>query len=270
MSIIQFFPSRAIALNIFGFGIHWYGLLYLFSFIIAYYAVQTLQRYRHLALTKAEWSDIISYSVLGVLIGGRLGYVLLYEPAFYSTHVLEIFYVWRGGMSFHGGLIGTSLALLYACEKYRLSFLTVLDVAIVPIAIGLALGRLGNFINLELYGTVTTLPWGIAIPNIEGMRHPTQIYAMGKDVLIAFVCYNFLKRTAHKNLHGMVTGIFLVLYGCLRFAIEFFRVPTHSLIKWGALTFTRGQLYSIPVCLLGIGLIVYSLQMYKRRPMQTR
>lgn len=264
MPIISLFPERAIAVEILGFGIHWYGLLYMLGFLIGWYMLPKLQVYRGLRLTKDAWSDIVSSVVLGVLIGGRLGYIILYEPSYFVSHPIEILYVWQGGMSSHGGFIGTAIALYYQANKKHISLLALIDCALVPIAIGLALGRVGNFINQELYGTVTTAAWGITIPGIEGLRHPTQLYAVGKDILLAIISYALLART---QTNGIVLGVFLICYGILRSMVEVYRVPTHSVVTFGTFSITRGQLYSVPFIVLGCALLVY-LQMNKRSAMQ--
>lgn len=252
--MIEFFPSRTVAIELFGFAVHWYGLLYLAGFLLGYVLLPHLQRYRGLALSKEDWAEILSFSVIGVIVGGRLGYVLLYDPMQYVADPLEIFAVWNGGMASHGGFIGVFLALLYVTHKRHIPLLQLFDVVVVPVAIGLALGRLGNFINQELYGTVTNLPWGISIPNVEGLRHPTQLYAMLKDLLIAAVCFVHLRLPSDRA--GRTGALFVGLYAILRFLIEFLRVPSHAPFIVGALSITRGQTYTIPLLLIAIALWV--------------
>src|SRR3989338_56854 len=253
--MIAFFPSRPVALSLLGFDVHWYGLLYLAGFVLGYILLPRLQHYRNLSLSKDAWSDILTWAVIGVLVGGRLGYVLLYDPLQYLRNPLEILMVWHGGMASHGGFLGVILALVYMARKHKISLLALGDLVVVPVAIGLALGRLGNFINQELYGIPTTLPWGIAIPGVEGLRHPTQLYAVGKDLFIALLCYLHLRLPNCPK--GQTGGIFLVLYGVLRFLIEFLRVPTHSAIVLGTMILTRGQGYSVPIVVGGIGVLMW-------------
>ncbi len=230
--------------------------MYLLAFLNAYYLLPRLQHHRNLTISTEVWSRILSWAVLGVVVGGRLGYVLFYGLSTYLQNPLEIFAVWNGGMSSHGGFIGTALSFWYILRKEKIPFLAVADIAVVPIAIGLAFGRLGNFINLELYGTVTSLPWGIEIPGVEGLRHPTQIYALCKDLFIASLCFVALRRSIALQT-GRVFSLFLILYGCLRFAIEFVRVPDHTLTHILNFTLTRGQLLTIPLVAIGVLLWVW-------------
>lgn len=249
--MLQLFPSRTIAVEIFGFGVHWYGLLYVFAFLFGYALLPRLQHLRSLCLSQDVWSHVLTAAILGVLLGGRFGYVLFYNPLFYFSQPLEIMAVWKGGMSSHGGFLGVGLALLLVARRMKISLFTLLDLIVVPAAIGLALGRVGNLINQELYGTVTLLPWGIAIPGVEGMRHPVQMYAVGKDLLIASLCFLHLKQTQHLR-PGGTFALFLMLYALLRFSVEFFRQPDVQPLVLGLVTLTRGQLYSIPLFVVGI------------------
>ena len=154
-------------------------------------------------------------------------------------------------MSSHGGFLGVLLAVGLYLRHRRLPLLPIADLAVVPVALGLALGRLGNFINLELYGTVSDLPWAIAVPGVEGLRHPAQFYAMGKDLLIAAVCYWHLVRV-RPVIPGHTTALFLMLYGTLRFLVEYVRVQEYPLIDFGVLSLSRGQLLTLPIVLVGV------------------
>lgn len=252
--MISFFPSRAVALQLFGFSVHWYGIMYFLAFLVAWYLVPRLQKKRGLSFSADEWSGLLTAAVLGVIIGGRLGFVLFYEPAYFLMHPLKVFAVWEGGMASHGGFIGVTLAMYIKLRNYGMeTFWKVADVVTVPIAIGLMLGRLGNFINLELYGTVTDVPWAIAIPGVEGLRHPTQIYAMIKDVFLATVCFWHLSKGSPAK-PGITLSIFLMLYGVLRFIVEIYRDQT-NVDMYGVLS--EGQVLTIPVIV--IGLTIYSV-----------
>ncbi len=250
--MIELFPSRAVALSLFGWQIHWYGLLYLAAFLVAWWLLPRLQRFRALQVSADEWSRLLAAGVLGVLIGGRLGYVLLYAPGYYLAHPVEILAVWRGGMSSHGGMIGVAVALWWALRHRTMEDRwAVADSIVIPAAIGLAFGRIGNFINLEVYGTVTTLPWGIAIPGVEGLRHPTQLYAVAKDLLIASVCFLHVRHPG--SLPGRTFALFLIMYGVLRFLLEFLRDQPYGVLAFGFFTLTPGQVLTIPVFLIGAG-----------------
>ena len=249
--MIHFFPSRPIALDVLGFGIHWYGLLYLLAFLIGWMLLPHLLKTRGLTLSSDDRSNFFTAVILGVLVGGRLGFVFFYEPQYFLQHPLDIFAVWKGGMSSHGGFIGVLLALFLFCRSHRIDWRALGDVIIVPVAIGLALGRIGNFINQEVYGTATTLPWGIAIPGVEGLRHPTQIYAFFKDIFITGVCYLHLTRV--KPIRPGSTGaLFLMLYGVLRFLVEFVREQDYPPFVLGSLSLTRGQLLTLPIFAAGV------------------
>lgn len=152
-------------------------------------------------------------------------------------------------MSFHGGLIGATLAIAFILRKRRADWLRFADVIVVPAALGLAFGRIGNFINGELYGPITTLPWGMTFPGVEGVRHPTQLYACAKDLFIASSCFLYLRRPASST--GRAAALFLMLYGVLRFLVEYLRVQEYPVLDLGFFTLTRGQQLTIPVFLLG-------------------
>lgn len=252
--MISFFPSRTVALELFGFSVHWYGIMYFLAFLVAWTLAPRLQGKRGLSFSADEWASLLSAAVLGVIIGGRLGFVFFYEPVYFLAHPTKVFAVWEGGMASHGGFIGVTLALYFKLRKYGMeTFWKVADVLTVPIALGLMFGRFGNFVNLELYGTVTTLPWGMAIPGVEGLRHPTQIYAMIKDALIALVCFWHL--TTFKNAaSGITFAIFLTMYGILRFVVEIYRDQT-GVAMVGPMS--EGQLLTLPIIAVGMGLFVW-------------
>lgn len=241
------FPSRAVAVQIFSLSIHWYGLLYVAAFLLASVLLPRLQHLRNVRCSRDDWSHILTAGILGVLIGGRMGYVLFYHPLYFAAHPLEIFAVWKGGMSSHGGFLGVGIALALVARKVKVPLFTLLDLVVVPVAIGLALGRIGNFINQELYGTVTSLPWGIAVSGVDGMRHPVQFYAAAKDLLIAGISFLHLRHTRHLRQPGRTLALFLILYGILRFLLEYVREPDAPLAVIGSVALTRGQLYTLPL-----------------------
>ena len=195
---------------------------------------------------KEQWNDLVFWGVLGVVLGGRIGFVLFYEPLYFLQNPLEIFAVWKGGMSSHGGFVGVILVLLFVMRTHLQQIFVLGDIVTVPAALGLAIGRIGNLINQELYGFPTTLPWGITIPGVEGLRHPTALYSSLGNMCIAALCFWHLRSTKKP---GMTSVLFLALYAVSRFLIEFLRVPSHSVVDVGVMTLTRGQVLSIMVLL---------------------
>ena len=244
---MHFFPSRAIALSIGPLSVHWYGVMYALGFVCGLYLLRSLQHYRSLHLTEKHIESLFLHVFMGVLVGGRLGFVLLYGGSEYWLHPLQIIAVWNGGMASHGGFLGVILALVLFCRKHKVDLLALADVIVVPVALGLAFGRVGNLINGELYGTLTTMPWGMHFPGAEGLRHPTQIYAIFKDMLIFFVCLAAIRRVP-RLASGYVLSLFLTMYSILRFVVEIFRDQPLG-YYFG---FSVGQLYTLPILVLGI------------------
>ncbi|MFA5800211.1 MAG: prolipoprotein diacylglyceryl transferase, partial [Candidatus Peribacteraceae bacterium] len=246
---MELFPSRPVALSIGPVDIHWYGIMYLLGFLLGMWLLPRLQRYRGLSLSAEQRDKLVFNVFLGVLLGGRLGYVLFYGGSEYFAYPLKILAVWEGGMSSHGGFIGVTIALLIFAWRERVKLLPLADVLVVPVALGLALGRMGNLINGELYGTITLLPWGMHFLGVEGLRHPTQIYAALKDILIALVCFLHLKHTAgSQRSHGMTAALFLIFYALLRFLVEYVRDQSFvSTYVIGGVRLSEGQLLTLPV-----------------------
>ncbi len=253
--MIHLLPSRPVAIEIFGFGIHWYGLMYLTAFLLAAFLLPRLERYRQLKLSD-DWGRLLNAAILGVIVGGRLGHVFFYNFSYYWQNPLKVFAVWEGGMAFHGGLIGVVLALAWVMRGWSTDkILRVADIVVVPAALGLACGRIGNFINLELLGPATTLPWGIAVPGKEGFYHPTPLYECAYSLVIAGSCFLTLKAS---NAVGRSFSLFLILYGVFRFCTEFVRVPDAPLTDVFGLELTRGQVLTVPVYLAGVALLVWT------------
>lgn len=231
-------------------AIRWYGLMYLLGFVAAYYLIRHLCRLRRLPLDNAGVSDLLFYCVLGVILGGRLGYVLFYDLSYYLEHPLQILAVWQGGMSFHGGLSGVVLFASIFCLRKQLPWLLTADVLVTAATIGLGLGRLGNFINGELWGRVTDAPWGMVFPGAGPLpRHPSQLYEAGLEGVVLFtLLYLFHRRRLSP---GVPFFSFCLLYGLFRFGVEFVREPdAHIGFLWGAAT--MGQLLSLPMVLIGL------------------
>lgn len=231
--MIEFFPSRTIAISFGQFAIRWYGVMYAVAFWAAYAMLPYLGRLRGLKISRDAYAWLIVYGALGVVIGGRLGYVLFYEPGFFISHPLYVFAIWLGGMSSHGGFIGVAAALWLWVKKERVNALAIADSITVPVAIGLALGRFGNFINQELYKGYDAF-WDIGIM-----------------LVTAAICYRMLGKG---NKPGYVIALFLILYSISRFFLEYIRVQ-----EW-PYTFglTRGQLLTIPVFAIGVLLFLYA------------
>lgn len=239
-----------IALQIGPIAIHWYGLMYLAGFALAWLLGRWRITHHPCGLTLRDLEDIIFYSVLGVVIGGRLGYVLFYKFDDYLSHPLSVLYVWQGGMSFHGGLLGVIIVMaLFARHKKR-RFLEIGDFVAPLIPLGLAAGRLGNFINGELWGRPTSLPWGMIFPQAgDGIpRHPSQLYELGLEGLALFALIWWFARKPRPT--GQISAVFLMGYGVFRFLVEFTREPDAFL---GLLTggLSMGQLLSLPMIIIG-------------------
>ncbi|MDT8440559.1 MAG: prolipoprotein diacylglyceryl transferase [Desulfuromonadales bacterium] len=236
-------------------AVRWYGLMYLLGFAAAYLLILHLARLRSLPLNRDGVADLLFQGVLGVVLGGRLGYVLFYKPTWYLSHPLEIFAVWQGGMSFHGGLLGVVVAAVWFCRRRSLPVLLTGDVLVTSATIGLGLGRVGNFINGELWGRVTELPWGVIFPGAGPLpRHPSQLYQAGLEGLVLLVVLYGLHR--RRVPAGVVFFSFFLLYGLFRFLVELVRQPdAHLGYLWGGAT--MGQLLSLPMILFGVGGLVW-------------
>jgi len=205
-------------------SIRWYGLFYVLSFILAWFFYRKLLKYRQIELNRDQYESIIFAIMLGVILGGRLGYIIFYNLPYYLSHPLQIFAVWEGGMSFHGGALGVIIAGYIFVRKHKLSFGAMADAITPLISVGLGLGRIGNFINGELWGRPTTLPWGMVFPEAGNVpRHPSQLYEMFLEGIVLFiVTYTLLKKI---KTPGVVFWIWFALYGLFRFLIEFVREP---------------------------------------------
>lgn len=243
--------------------VRWYGLMYVFGFAATYYLVLH-------QLKQLKWQDLSEkfdnlnlYLILGVILGGRLGYVIFYQPMYYLNHPFEIFATWQGGMSFHGGCIGVILAGWIFCRRNRLNFWKAGDLYVVTIPLGLGFGRLGNFINGELYGRTTEVPWGMIFPGGGPLpRHPSQIYeALLEGLLLFILLWSVRKKTWGKQKgklwpHGAMIALFLIGYGIIRFFVEFFREPDAYLGEV-LLHFTMGQVLSSFMILAGAVLWIW-------------
>ena len=238
-----------IAIQLGPIAIHWYGLMYLLGFT----AVWLLGRYRiqkgQTEFSLRDLEDLIFYSIVGVVVGGRLGYALIYKPAYYLSHPMEILYIWEGGMSFHGGLLGVILVWLWFARSRNRHLLEIGDFLAPMIPLGLAAGRWGNFVNGELWGRPTDMPWGMVFPWVDAQaRHPSQLYQMAFEGLLLFAFLWWYSSKPRRL--GQVSGMFLVGYGAARFLVEFTREPDDFLGLLAA-GLSMGQLLSVPMMLAG-------------------
>jgi phosphatidylglycerol:prolipoprotein diacylglycerol transferase len=232
-------------------AVRWYGMMYLLGFVASWFIIRSLARRRSLPLDADGISDLLFYGIVGVILGGRLGYVLFYNPVYYLQHPLASFAVWEGGMSFHGGLLGVVVAAIVFCRRKGLPMLLTGDILVTAAAVGLGLGRVGNFINGELWGRVTEVPWGMVFPGAGPLpRHPSQLYEALLEGVVLFSVLWLLQR--RRVTAGIPFFTFFLLYGVFRFLIEFFRQPdAHLGFLWGGAT--MGQVLSLPMILIGLG-----------------
>ena len=255
------FPAiDPVALNLGPISIKWYGLAYMAGLLLGWlYIRQLLARTRLWRENKPpmqplQTDDLLIWTALGVVIGGRLGYVLFYKPVFFAQHPFEIFMPWKGGMAFHGGLIGTTLAIWWVARGAKANPLSLMDLVAAAAPIGLFFGRIANFINAELWGRAATVPWAMVFPDREAggvARHPSQLYESFFEGFVLFLIIRVLiYRHNALATPGRVTGIFLIGYALARMFCEAFRENMHPEISIGPIT--AGQLYSIPMVLLGL------------------
>jgi len=236
--------------------IYWYGVMYLLSFILVWFLAKYKSKQLHYNWSNEQISDLIFYCALGTVLGGRIGYVLIYGLKDLLADPFFLFRIWQGGMSFHGGLIGVTIALYFFAKKMHLRFLTLGDFIAPLIPPCLALGRIGNFINAELPGRITTVPWGMIFPQTGPLpRHPSQLYQAFAEGIILFLLLWFF--SAKPRPRGTVSALFLIGYGSIRFVCEFFREPDSQLGSVAFNWLTMGQLLSLPMIIIGIIMMVY-------------
>lgn len=233
-------------------SIRWYGLMYVLAFVAVYALAAYQIKRKRIDWTLEQILDFLTFGMIGVLVGGRLGYLLFYQFSTWVHDPFLFFQVWLGGMSFHGGLLGVILAIASYARVSGRSFWSISDLVAPWVPVGLAFGRLGNFINGELWGRVTDLPWGMIFPMAgPEIRHPSQLYEMALEgVLLGFILHQYQKQ---KPPASAVSGLFLLGYGIMRFGVEFMREPDRSLGLLGGY-WTRGQLLSLPM--MGLGLLL--------------
>ncbi len=257
-----------VAFSIGPYAVRWYGLAYIAGFLVAAFVLYRTAKRWKMPLSADEVCLAIVFIALGVIVGARLFYVLFYNLEYYLAHPLHILMFTEGGMSFHGGLVGALVGGYLACRYLKLSFLTLCDLAVIGAPWGLFFGRCANFVNGELWGKETDLPWGVAFESGGGvMRHPSQLYEAVLEGLVIFVVLYVLSRKVPPRPRGTFIGTFLVLYGVFRFLIEFVRVPDAQLgYLFGPIT--MGQLLSLPLVLAGVAVLVAAHRL--KRPQRLR
>jgi phosphatidylglycerol:prolipoprotein diacylglycerol transferase len=257
--MLQFPDIDPVIFKIGPLSMRWYGLMYIFGFVSSYLLVIYQLKKKALKIDRAIIDDLFFYLILGLIVGARLGYVIFYNLGFYLQNPLEIFVIWRGGMSFHGGLIGAFIAGYIMMKRKKLNYLVMVDLIIPTCPIGIGFGRIGNFINGELFGKPASVPWAMVFP--EGgsaPRHPSQLYEMFFEGILLF-CILWIYKDRKKR-DGDIFALFLILYGLFRIFCEFFREPDSQLgYIFGFLS--MGQILSL--CLIAIGIVLKYLYLPK-------
>ncbi len=239
-------------------AIRWYSLAYIAGIVAGWKLIKIdMQKHPIPNLTAALIEDLIIWAIGGIIIGGRLGYTLIYQQDYYLEHPIQILHIWEGGMSFHGGFVGFVLAFYWFCRRHKVPYLRLMDLMAAVAPIGLFFGRLANFVNGELWGRTSDVPWSMVFPHAGSLpRHPSQLYEAGLEGVVLFVIlFTLLKRTNIRERAGALCGLFLLGYGIARIVCEFFREPDAQLgFLWAGAT--MGQLLSVPMLLLGIFLFL--------------
>ena len=239
-----------VAFSIFSLNFRWYSLAYIFGIIIGWILAKNYLVKNDEILKKFD--DYITFLIIGIILGGRLGYVIFYNLDYYKNNILEIFFIWQGGMSFHGGLLGVVLASVWFAKKNNQDPYLYLDVVSIVAPIGIFFGRVANFINSELYGIETSLPWGVKFIKVDDLyRHPSQLYEAFFEGIILFVILMYLRKKFLMRSPGFISGMFLLIYSTFRFLIEFLRAPDEQL-GYILLNLSMGQIISLIFLVIGI------------------
>ena len=267
--VIPYPDIDPVLVNIGPFPIRWYALAYITGILAGWLYARAIIKRPGLwggraPLTVLDFDDFILWVTLGIIVGGRLGNVLFYDPVYYFEHPLEILEVWKGGMAFHGGFLGVVIAVILFAVHRHIPMLSLGDLSCAVAPIGLFLGRLANFINGELWGRPSDVPWAMVFPRADALpRHPSQLYEAGLEGLALFVVLWLAVRAGALKRRGLVLGLFMVGYGVARNIGELFREPDPQLEKL-AHGLTMGMVLSWPMIVIGLGLVLYTL----RRPAQ--
>ena len=244
-----------VALEIFSLEIRWYSLAYIAGILLGWLIAKKL--FLKNSEINKNFDDYITYLIIGIILGGRIGYVLFYNFEFYINNLLDILKVWEGGMSFHGGVIGIVITSVLFAKKNNQNTFLYLDIVALVAPIGIFFGRIANFINSELYGTITNLPWAVTFIQIDNQpRHPSQIYEALLEGLILFLILLYFTNRGNLSKPGLISGLFLIFYSIFRFFIEFFRVPDEQ-IGYLILSLTMGQIISLLFASIGIAIFYF-------------
>ena len=239
-----------VAFEVFSLEIRWYSLAYIFGIVLGW--IYCKKKLIKDPIVLDLFDDFITYLIIGIILGGRIGYALFYNFSYYINNPLEILMVWNGGMSFHGGLIGVILSCVIFGKKHKINSFIFLDLVALSAPIGIFFGRVANFINSELYGRATDLPWGVQFVLIDNIkRHPSQIYEAFFEGIILFFILNYLFRRKYIATHGKLSALFLIFYSLFRYSLEFFRVPDPQ-IGFLFLNSTLGQIISLLFFVIGV------------------
>lgn len=253
-----------VAISIGPINIYWYGIAYMLGMLLGlYYAKKIVNKQKinsDLSIDQRDIDEIFLWIVVGIILGSRIGYALFYNIDFYIANPISIFALWKGGMSFHGGVIGVLVAIISYSYVYKKPILELGDVICAVVPIGLFFGRIANFINGELWGKVTNVPWGVVFPRAgEYPRHPSQLYEAGLEGILLFIILAALIASKGLKKRGLISGYFLLIYSLSRILIEFFREPDHH-IGYIIPNVTMGIILSIPLMLIGLILVINSVK----------
>ena len=245
-----------VAFQIMSFEIRWYSLAYIAGIVIGWSLCKKI--FIQKSNINEKFDDYITYLIIGIIIGGRLGYIIFYNFDYYINNILDIFKIWEGGMSFHGGLIGIIIASIFKKKKNDQDFFSYTDLVSLVAPIGIFFGRLANFVNSELYGTYSEVPWSVTFIKVDNLsRHPSQLYEAILEGIILFLILMYFRKKNYLTKPGLISGLFLIFYSIFRFFIEFFRVPDEQL---GYLIFKLSMGQIISLIFLSIGIIIFYLK----------
>ena len=252
-----------VAIQFFSIEIRWYSLAYVLGILIGW--ILSKKFFISDEFIKDKVDDFITYLIIGIIVGGRLGYVIFYNYSYYSNNWLDIIKIWQGGMSFHGGLIGIIFASILFAKKNKQNTFDYLDIVSLVAPIGIFFGRIANFINSELYGIETNLPWAVKFVKVDNLfRHPSQLYEAFFEGLVLFIILNYFRKKSFSKIPGFLSGLFLIFYSIFRFFIEFIRVPDEQL-GYLFLGLTLGQIISVICFFAGAYLVTNKYEIKKEQ-----